>query len=444
MLALPWLPSLAGAQSAAPKRVAVLWQNDGINVDGFWPTTNFGPLTDASFSGLSGIAAMKDFKDKITVVRGLNLTPTGGHLGPLALTAHPAKQYSGLDQMAVAWAQGPSFDQLLAPLVNPNKRGPLLLRVSSNASYDGTVYNTLSYRAANMPVTHEKSPWLAYRDLVGMGPSSNQEAARLLVEKRKSVLDLVSGRLELLRSRKLSAIDKSKLDLHFTAVRDLEKSLATQGMMQCELPAARAKEIESFPASSLDLDSKFGEITRMHLDVMALTFACDLNRVALLMIGSEAGGPVFGFDGIKHNYAQHPLSHGTQGEATDSGGVPNFKNLLSEIDQWHGAQMKYFLQKLSAYTEGNGTVLDNTLVVWMNSMTSGQAHSSEDTPIVLGGSLGGYFKTGQYLNVQDMMTGKRNPHNMLLTTIMNGMGQTETHFGSKQFGKPGQLTALLK
>jgi Protein of unknown function (DUF1552) len=439
VLGLPFLGSLARAQSTAPKRVAVLWQNNGINPNGFWPMAPFGALTDAHFQGQAGIAALKDFKSKLHVVRGLDFSPVGGHLGPLALTCYPAKDFSGLDQMAVAWAQGPSFDQIIAPKINPYRRSPLLLRVGTG--FTGWIYSTLSYRAANMPVTHEKSPWLAYRDLIGLGPSMNQEAARLLVERRKSVLDLVSGRLDLIRNRKLSAADKSKLDLHFSAVRDLEMSL-TAPTMQCMLPDARAKELEAFPATSFDIDAKFGQLTRMHLDVMALSFACDTNRVALLMIGAEAGGPVYSFDGLAHTYAHHPLSHGTQGEATDSGGVANYKDRLSEVDQWHGAQMKYFIEKLNAYTEGAGTVLDNTLVLWMNSMSSGAGHTSADTPIVMAGSLGGYFKTGLYSDVKDA-AGTRKPHNMLITTLLNGLGEPETHFGSRAHGRAGNIPTLL-
>jgi hypothetical protein len=443
-LGLPWLSSLAQAQPVAPKRLAILWQNNGTNTQAFWPTVPVGDLTDAHFEAALGIAPLKELKSKVHLVRGMDLTPTGGHLGPLSLTATPAKAYSGLAEMEKAWAQGPSLDQVLAPKVNPSGRGPLLLRTSwaGGADYVGSIYATLSYRAANQPVTHEHSPWRAYRDLIGLGPTPDQQATRLLVERRRSVLDLVGGRLELLRNRRLSAADKSKLDLHFTAVRDLEKSLATQGMMKCELPGDRAKQLEQFPATKLDEDPSFPIINRMHLDVMALTFACDLNRVALLMMGDEAGGPVFHFDGLTHTYAQHPLSHGTRGEATDSGDVPDFRRFLSDIDRWHATQMKYLMQKLDGYTEGMGTLLDQTLVVWMNSMTNGQSHSSADTPIILGGSLGGYFKTGKYSNVADSNS-KRKPHNMLLTTILNGFGIQETHFGSKAHGRAGALTSIV-
>ncbi len=439
-LGLPWLSSLASAQATPPKRLAVLWQNNGVNETGFWPKQPFGALTDEHFGGQVGIAPLKAHKSRLHLVRGMHLTPTDGHTGQMSLTGFPAKPYSSLDEMQQAWAQGPSLDQVLAPKINPNQRSPLLLRASEG--YNGTIFNTLSYRGANQPATHEKNPFLAYRDLVGLGPSGDQKAAALLVQRRKSVLDLVSGRLDLLRSRKLGADDKTKLDLHFSAVRDLEKSLDVQGMMQCGLPAARAQEIEGFPSKDLNLDAKFAIICRMQLDIIALAFACDSNRLGLMMFGAEAGGPVYSFDGLSHKYAQHPISHATQGEATDSGPVENFRDLLTDIDQWHGAQMKYFMDKLAAYSEGAGTVLDNSLVVWMNSMTSGRGHSSTDTPVILGGSLGGFFKTGLYTNVKDA-AGSEKPINMFLTTVMNGFGQNETHFGSKAHGRAGQLTQIL-
>lgn len=103
--------------------------------------------------------------------------------------------------------------------------------------------------------------------------------------------------------------------------------------------------------------------------------------------------------------------------------------------------MAYFLQKLEAYKDETGSVLDNSAVVWMNTMSNGNGHVSSDMPVVMAGSLGGFFKTGSYVYVGDSAT-VRKPHNMLLTTLMNGMGVPETHFGPKDIGRAGQLEQL--
>jgi hypothetical protein len=340
--------------------------------------------------------------------------------------------------MRVAWATGVSVDRVMAQKVNPGGRGPLNLRVARG---DNAVYGVLSYRGPLDPVTSERNPWIAYQDLVGLSGGAQNPANQLLVQRRKSVLDLVSGRVDMMRKRQLSALDRQKLDLHFQAVRDLEIGMERAGVKSCELPGPRKGELEALDAKRIGDEALFGPIGRMHLDVIALAFACDANRVATMMWGSEAGGPTYRFEGLNHTFPHHPLSHGTQGEATDSGNVTNYKQLLTEVDQWHARQVKYFLDKLSGYSEGAGTVLDNTVVVWMNSMSNGNAHTSRDMPVVLAGGLGGYLKTGAFVDVRDP-SGARKPHNMLLTTFLNGMGVGETHFGPKDRGRPGQIDVL--
>lgn len=441
LLGLPFLealaPRVARANTNAPRRLAILWECNGVNTQRFWPDTPYGALTDASFAPDRGIAPLRPFRDKLLIPRGMNMVGGTGHLGTISLSAHRPRAFSGLTEMAVAWAQGPTIDQVLAPQVNPNGKQPLLLR-SSNSS-GNSVYSTISFRAANQPAVHERNPWIAYRDLVGV-TNPEGEAANLLVQRRKSVLDLVSGRLELMRSRALSEDDRQRLDMHFTSIRELESRLEDSGLMKCELPPGRVAEIQAMDGK-MNQVANYSAIGRMHLDVMALAFACDQNRLGLMLWANESGGPVYNFDGLNHQYPHHPLSHGTQGEPLNSGDVANYRELLTEIDQWHAKQMLYLLERLDAYREEGGTVLDNTAVVWMNSMTDGNAHSSADMPVVMAGSLGGYFKQGSYVDLRSGAS--RRPHNMLLTTFMNGMGVPETHFGAKDLGSSGTFTQLL-
>lgn len=443
-LGLPLLRSLLPASvraqdQTAPKRFAVLWENNGVNYNKFWPATPYGPLTAESFRSGRAIDPLAAYRDKITIPRGMNMVGNGGHLGVLALTATRALPHSGLDEMRVAWAQGISVERAIAQRINPGGAAPLTLRTNDRSG--SVVYDSVSYTGPNEIVYGERSPWVAYRDLIGLAGEGSNEAIDLLVRRRRSVLDLVEGRLELLGRAQLGQADRRKLEMHFESVRDLERRLERSGMM-CVFPPDRLAEVQGIGSPSNYPRSIFGQVGRMHLDIIALAFACDLNRVATMFFGRESGGPIYDFDGLNHIYPHHPLSHGTRGESGDSGSVPDYLERLYEIDRWHAEQMRYLLDRLSSYDEETGSLLDHCCIVWMNSMTDGNAHHSRDMPVVIAGSAGGYLRTGSYLDVRE---GNQNiPHNMLLTTVVNAMGIAENHFGSPSLGRSGPIAALLR
>ncbi len=427
-LGLPFLESLSGAAVAPPRRIAFLWQNNGVDIRTFWPATGYGPLTAASFEG-RGIAPLAPHASRLLIPRGLDMSGGAfGHLGSLGLTGAEPGDFSTLAKMKTAWPRGGSLDRFIAERTNPGGRGPLNLRVGQ--PNDGQIFGCVSYRAPAVagafgtPVFPQLNPAIAYRDLMNLGAESTPD----LIARRKSVIDIVDRRVQTLNQRVLSQADHQKLDMHLTAVRDLEKSLSNAA---CQgLPAKDDAAVKAATAANFALNARY------HLDIMALAFACDTNRVATLQFGIEAGGPAYRFDGLDHRADHHTLSH------ADTNGDPRpYQDLLAEIDRWHATKVAYFISRLSSYAEGTGSLLDNTLIVWMNSQTDGNAHNSRDMPVVLAGNVGRYFKSGQYLDVRDS-GGARKPHNMLLTTFANAVGITETHYGPKGKGRPGQLDPL--
>jgi hypothetical protein len=226
--------------------------------------------------------------------------------------------------------------------------------------------------------------------------------------------------------------------------------MAGNGLVACALDPARAAELEAVDPESVQLDAQFKAIGRMQLDVLAMAIACGATHVATIQWASGSGGPVYQWDGMDHEYNHHKLSHGNTKDDDTGEEVVGYREMLSQIDRWHAQQFAYLLDRLAAYEEGDGTVLDRSAVVWMHELSDGKIHSYIDLPTVIAGGAGGYLKQGQYI---DLIAGHdpwdlRCPHNRLLVTLLNAVGCSDDEgapvaaFGRKGL-EQGEYTELL-
>lgn len=467
IVGLPMLESLlprtpAAAQAAATRRLITFFQCNGANMDLIWPNGAFGALTPGHFSAERSLAPLMNYRDKLLVVRNLHMSPRGFGQDP---NTNGCDHQKGTAQKLTAaplnssgFATGISIDQFIATQVNPGGKAAMTLGVHGVGS--GPT-GSISYSAPAKPVTSEANPRLAFQDLMGI--TATQPAQRdLLGERRKSVLDLVHADFEALKVKKLSKSDQTKLDQHFSTIRDLETALMPGAGMTTQsgcapLDAARAAEIAAADRGvQITSDAQFKRVGRMQMDMIALALACDRNRVATLQWGSGAGGPIFKWDGMNHQYNHHKLSHGNTMDDDSGSPVAGYQGMIAAIDKWFAGEFVYLLDKLNAYTEANGkTLLDNSCVMWINELSDGKGHDFRDLPVIIAGSCGGAFKQGQYLNMSKFPNALKvnfgeldAPHNKLLTTIANVMGAKQnggrvTHFGDTRYGSPGDYTQLL-
>lgn len=452
---LPFLetfaPRTARAQTTAtPKRLAIFFNCNGVNMQKWFPTTAYGALTPASFMG-TGLEPLASYAPKILLPRGLHQVPRGFGRDPgggddhsrgvgCKLTAAP------LANTTERYATGVSVDQVIAKAINPGGKAALNLMVGYR---NKDVLGTFSYVAAGQQASPFQDPWKAFKDWVAAGSATGGTTVDRAAMRRKSVLDLVKGEFDALKGNPVvSKQDRDKLDLHFSTIRDVEMGMGAMGLPMCNLPAARQSEIMAINASTVTRDTEYQKIGGMMMDVMALAMACDYNRVVSLQWGSGAGGPIFSWltPALNTMYNHHKLSHGS---ATDdgSGDLPeaDWRAALSSIDTWYSTQLKGLLDRMAAYTEPGGSLLDNSTVLYINDLGDGLAHNWMDLPVMLIGSCQGYFKQGQYIKVT-AGTGTANdkdaPTNQLCTTLANALGVPMTNFGSAPTGKAGELTAL--
>lgn len=453
-LGLPMLEALLprgvkAAAGEAPRRFVSFFQCNGVNMSRFFPTGDYGALT-AGMMGGTALEPLGDYAADLMVPRGIHTVPRGfgrdgtpgdDHAKGMVhkLTAQPCVEGS-------LFSAGISVDQEIANHLNDSGRPALNLQVGRRSD---SHLGYISYYGAEQPAVGENNPWLAYQDFMGLGPDVDPLVTERLVARRESVIDLVRDDFDRLRARGLSAADREKLDMHLTAVRDLEIDMGAAGLVSCELPAARAAELQGLDPNEIDSDGEYKTIGRMQMDILALALACGSTRAATLQWGSGAGGPIFTWDGMSHAYNHHKLSHGNTADDNSGADVSGYEDMLFDIDQWYAGEFRYLLDRLAAYQEGDCRLLDNCVTVWMNELSDGRGHDFMDLPYVMAGSCGGYLRTGEYIKV----TGEGNvhndvdaPHNMLLTTILNAVGVRDDvgapvqNFGA--YGQPGEFDVL--
>ncbi|MEM6991413.1 MAG: DUF1552 domain-containing protein [Myxococcota bacterium] len=452
-LGLPFLealqPRVAKAGGGSPKRFIAFFECNGVEMNRFFPTGNYGPLSAPMLSG-TALEPLSGYVDDMLVPRGIHMVPRGFNRDNTPGDDHAKGMVHKLTAQPCAdgslFATGISVDQEIANQLNEGGRPALNLQVGRQ---NNNQLGYVSYYGAEQPATGENNPWLAYQDFMGMGDDVDPLVLQRLVARRESVIDLVEEDFARLKATSLSADDRAKLDMHLTAVRELEISMGDNGLTACVLPDDRAAELQAINPDTVGSDSEFRTIGRMQMDILALALACGSTRAATLQWGSGAGGPVFTWDGMSHEYNHHKLSHGNTADDNSGSEVAGYQDMLFAIDQWFAGELAYLLDRLAAYTEADGRLLDNCCTVWMNELSDGLGHNFMDLPYVMLGSCGGYFQTGQYIKV----TGQDNPmndidapHNMLLTTILNAVGATGAQGGPVEnfgaFGQPGEFDVL--
>jgi hypothetical protein len=477
VVGLPFLEAFAprGAHAASPKRFAIFFQCNGVDMDRWWPkVAGSGPLRPEAFAG-TALEPIKDYAGKLLIPRGLHMVPRGfsaedgaggdDHMKGMGhkLTAAPNSTVKD-----VFYPTGPSLDYVVAKAINPGAKDPLNLAIGPNFP---SVLNNAFYRGDKQPAELVRNPWYAFQELMGAGSKAGMESVELTARRRKSVLDLLDGQRQALeRSAALGAEDRRKLDLHFSNVRKIETAVGPGGgAVSCGVSDERAKMLEAAykplegkekeKLKEITADRLFPVVAELMIDLMTLTLACDANRVVTIQVGRGAGGPVYKWlgDDLNQLYNHHALSHGN----TDGGfgGVTldklKYKESLFNIDKWHMAMFKRLLDNLSAYKEADGSVLDNSAVLYINELSDGLGHDYRDLPAMIAGSAGGYLKQGQYVRVTKNADPRKvsdklldAPHNQLLTTIANAVGYKDAggrpmeKFGTATGAKPGEILEL--
>jgi Protein of unknown function (DUF1552) len=428
-VALPALDAMTPALAAAPKppiRLAFVYVPNGVvNIDWWTPK---GEGTTYAFPRLT--KPLERFRDDILMLTGLddhngNALGDGpgdhGRAGASFLSGVHCKKTAGADIQA-----GISADQAAAQLLGARTRFASLelgcedSRTVGNcdSGYSCAYTNSISWRTPTQPNPPEVNPRHVFERLFGTADRSLAPGVRARrAEYRKSILDLVRTDTQHLLGT-LGASDKRKLDEYLHAVREIETRIASAEDANREFTPPLEK-----PAG-IPID--FRDYARLMCDLLLLAFQTDLTRISTLMFAREGSMRVYPEIGIPDPH--HPLTHHRNNA--------DWIEKVAVINTLHVELFTYFLDKLKTAKEGDGTLLDHSMIVYGAGISDGNRHNHENLPIVLAGRGGGSLKPGRHLVYKP---GK--PMTNLYLALLDCMGAHPERIGDST-GRLEQLTGL--
>lgn len=419
--ALPFvcnLSSLAKDRPAARKqRLVVMFTPDGVIPQNFWPDEE-----GSEFKLKESTSPLEPFKKQTMFLHGISNRIRGdgdGHMRGIGCLLTGAELFPGNIQggsdTPAGWAKGLSIDQEIrnffqAKDASKTRFGSLEYGVMVPDRAD--TWTRMVYTGPNEPITPIDDPYQMFSRLYG-----EMKDRESLV----SILDDVQEDLKKL-SRVISARDRKMLEEHTTLVREMEDRLRAA---EAEDVGHAVPELE--PGVTQDNDN-MPRITKMQIDLIVNSFIADFARVQTLQMTNSVGQPRMHWLGIEEG--QHGLSH-----EPDSN--KDAVEKLTKINKWYCEQLAYLCQRLrdTPETDGNGNMLDNTLIILTNELGKGNNHTHNNIPFVLIGG-GADFKMGRSLKFKNVS------HNRLLMALAGGFGHHIEEFGHPDYCKDGPLTGL--
>lgn len=415
------------AEDGFPLRFIVFFHPNGVWPPSWWPG---GTPTENAWELSPSLQPLAPFKDRLLILDGIDMPAADAGPGEdhqqgmgAVLSGMPLQEggFVGGDGSLAGWGNGITVDQVIAQHVGGSTPlGSLELGVRASAFGGSEVRTRMVYAGAAQPIAPIDDPVATWNLLFSELNLSPSEMAKLRA-KRVSVLDTVQGQFAALQAR-AGAEDRLRLEQHAALVTELEDRISNEAVLgeSCVVPGAP-------PAHNPDSADTMHLISQLQLDMMVMSFACDLTRVASIQYSNGMNHTQFPWIGSMSD--GHALSH-----AGDTDAVAWGEWGLRE--KWYAEQVAYLLQRMSEIPEGAGTMLDHVCLLWVNELAQGNTHSHQRMPFVLAGNLGGAFRTGRYLAYDHV------PHNNLLVSLQNAFGIEGQTFGDPAFctGPLGGLT----
>ncbi|MGH9349535.1 MAG: DUF1552 domain-containing protein, partial [Vicinamibacterales bacterium] len=248
--------------------------------------------------------------------------------------------------------------------------------------YSCVYTDTISWAGPNVPLPMIRDPRSAFDQLFGVGATPEERAARRAED--RSILDLISGQLSRLRAS-LGAGDRVRLGDYLDNVREIERRIQRVEAYN------RSGEPREMPEAPIGVPDSFEEHVKLMFDLQALAFTSDTTRVFSFKMGRDASSRVYPESGVRAGF--HPASH--HGDREER--ILEFE----KINRYHVGLVPYFLEKLKATPDGDGNLLDNTLVLYGSPMGNSNIHNHKKCPLFLAGHAGGQLKGGLHVKAPD-------------------------------------------
>ncbi|MDQ6708256.1 MAG: DUF1552 domain-containing protein [Acidobacteriota bacterium] len=427
------MSTTASPANAAPCRMAFLYVPNGIVMDQWIPTREPGVTRlPAELPRVS--SALAPFRDDVMILGGL--TQNGGRAlgdgpgdhgraGASYLTCVHPKKTNGRDLQA-----GVSVDQIAAQRLQGKTRFASLelgceegvQGGSCDNGYSCAYSNSISWRTPSSPNPAEIRPRAVFERLFGPSDLDPDPARRSRQQKyQQSILDVVTSDARRLSST-LGGGDKRKLDEYLSSIRDVEQRI--QNAERNRASASVKPPAMAPPEASIPTD--FGEHARIMMDLMTLAFQTDATRVVTLLLALEQSPRAYPEIGIPE--AHHGLTH-HQGDKEKIAKV-------TAINCYQIRQFAYLLEKLKSTPDGDGTLLDHSMITYGSGLSDGNAHDHGNLPLVLAGRGNGKLRPGRHVRYPD-----ETPMANLFLTMLDKMDVAVEHLGDSN-GELGYLSGI--
>ena len=381
------IPALTAAQNTpakAVRRLAVVYHPNGVVYENWLPT---GEGTDFTFSRV--LAPLEPFRSRVNIITGLAdrqaeaLGDGGGDHSRASgsyLTGVHVKKSDTIVQNSV------SMDQIAArAFQRETQLSSLQLTVDNNnlvgscdVGYSCAYSNTLSWLTPTLPLMSENDPRVVFERLFGSSDSTDPRVRATRLRQDRSILDSVTARVRQLQ-RQLGAADNTKVSDYLESLRDVERRI-----LKAEEQSARELPEVDRPVGIPDA---FDDHVRLLYDLQALAFQCDLTRVTTFMYGREQSARTYPQLGISDPH--HQLTH----HQND----PEKLEKCTKIQTHHTALFTAFLEKLQATRDGEGSLLDNSVILYGAGLSNSDRHTHSPLPTVVVGGGAGTIKGGRHL-----------------------------------------------
>jgi hypothetical protein len=414
---------VAGATGAAagsiPTRVAWFFIPNGVNMEHWTPKG-----TGASFDLPPTFAPLGKVKDYMTVCSGLaleNAKPKGDGAGDHARSA--AAFLTGAHPLKTSGANiklGISVDQVAAEKIGHLTRLPSLelgldkgdTAGNCDSGYSCAYVANISWRSETTPMPKEMNPASLFDRLFGEGDKA-MRAKRL--KYRKSILDFVSDDAKRL-DRQLGKTDQRKLDEYMTSIREIERRIEWQQKSDRDVPRPDMARPEGVPQDMSDH-------MKLMCDLLWLAWRTDTTRVSTVMVARDGSNRSYPWLGVKEGH--HSVSHhGRKAENIEA---------IRKIDMYHMQLFAHFIERLKNTPEGDGNMLDHSLIMLGSGIGDGDRHNHDDLPVVMLGKGGGVVRPGRHMQFP-----QNTPLCNLYLSMLDSVGVKEQRFGDST----GRLAGL--
>ncbi len=413
-VALPFLDAMAPALAAAPKapvRMGFVYVPNGIIMSG-WNPDHEGKLRELPRI----LKPIEPLKNDVLLLG--NLTHNTGRALLDGAGDHGRSSGSYLTGIQVRKTTsdikaGVSCDQIVANLIGKQPRFPSLELGMDDArqagdcdsGYSCAYTNNLAWKSETQPLPPVLDPRGLFERLFGSGANLTPEARARQYQHRRSILDFVTEDTRKLQSV-LGPTDQRKLDEYLSSVREIERQLEKAEKDNAQIDPGLDKPY--------GLPPDFAEHFKLMTDMLTVAFQADLTRVFTFLVTREGSSRSYREIGIPDGH--HPLTH-HQNNA-------DLIEKVTQINTYHVAQFAAWIERMKAVKEGDGTLLDNSMILYGSGISDGNRHLHDDLPTLLAGRGGNFFKPGRRVLFR-----RETPMCNLHLTMMDRMGARVEHFG---------------